>query len=239
MLEAGGYVALALVLVEVILVFLFVRGKTTKTAFVMASFVILFITAFFWMGNRVTEITIASVGTIKTAANLASQYVDDIKNIKADVEHQRREITAAVDALKKEIDEARAETQKIKERMADRLLTDEQVSQIAERVKPFSGQQFEVTTYWDDKECVAIANRIYDALSLGGWEYLKPVRAEMLLGGVVGLLVYVNPKADDKTKNAANTLISVLNGNHLDAELREQNDPTPNNKIHLNLGIKR
>jgi hypothetical protein len=238
-LEAGGYVALALVLVEVILVFLFVRGKTTKTAFVMASFVILFITAFFWMGNRVTEITIASVGTIKTAANLASQYVDDIKNIKADVEHQRREITAAVDALKKEIDEARAETQKIKERMADRLLTDEQVSQIAERVKPFSGQQFEVTTYWDDKECVAIANRIYDALSLGGWEYLKPVRAEMLLGGVVGLLVYVNPKADDKTKNAANTLISVLNGNHLDAELREQNDPTPNNKIHLNLGIKR
>ena len=239
MLEAGGYVALALVLVEVVLVFLFVRGKTTKTAFVMASFVILFITAFFWMGNRVTEITIASVGTIKTAANLASQYVDDIKNIKADVEHQRREITAAVDALKKEIDEARAETQKIKERMADRLLTDEQVSQIAERVKPFSGQQFEVTTYWDDKECVAIANRIYDALSLGGWEYLKPVRAEMLLGGVVGLLVYVNPKADDKTKNAANTLISVLNGNHLDAELREQNDPTPNNKIHLNLGIKR
>jgi hypothetical protein len=61
----------------------------------------------------------------------------------------------------------------------------------------------------------------------------------MLLGGVVGLLVYVNPKADDKTKNAANTLIAALNDNHLDAELREQNDPTPNYKIHLNLGTKR
>jgi hypothetical protein len=50
------------------------------------------------MGNRVTEITIASVGTIKTAANLATQYVDDIKNIKADVEQQRQEIAAAADA---------------------------------------------------------------------------------------------------------------------------------------------
>jgi hypothetical protein len=135
--------------------------------------------------------------------------------------------------------EARAETQKIREQLADRKLTDEQVSQIAERVKPFLGQQYEVTTYWDDAECMAIAGRIYDALTLGGWEYLKPVRAEMLLGGVVGVLVYVNPKADDKTQNAAATLIAALNDNHIDAGLREQNDPTPNNKIHLNLGTKR
>jgi high-affinity Fe2+/Pb2+ permease len=83
-LEAGGYVAVALVVVQVVLVFFFARGKTTKTAFVMASFAIMFLAAFFWMGNRVTEITIASVGTIKTAANLATQYVEDIKNIKAE-----------------------------------------------------------------------------------------------------------------------------------------------------------
>src|SRR5262249_51133141 len=76
-------------------------------AFVMASFAIMFLAAFFWMGNRATEITIASVGTIKTAANLATQYVDDIKNIKADAERQRKEVTAAVEALTKEIEEAR------------------------------------------------------------------------------------------------------------------------------------
>jgi hypothetical protein len=56
---------------------------------------------------------------------------------------------------------------------------------------------------------------------------------------VIGVLVYVNSKADEKTKNAANTLIAALNRNHLDAELREPNDPTPNNKIHLNVGTKR
>jgi high-affinity Fe2+/Pb2+ permease len=108
MLEAGGYVALVLVLIEVVLVFFFVLGKTTKTAFVMASFALMFITAFFWMGNRVTEITIASVGTIKTAANLATQYVEDIKNIKAGVERQQQEITAAVTAGPAADEEARA-----------------------------------------------------------------------------------------------------------------------------------
>ena len=127
MLEAGGYVAVALVVVEVVLVFFFARGKTTKTAFVIASFAIMFLAAFFWMGNRVTEITIASVGTIKTAANLATQYVEDIKNIKADAESQRKEVTAAVEALKTEIEDARAETKKLMQRMAARVLTDQQI----------------------------------------------------------------------------------------------------------------
>jgi hypothetical protein len=116
---------------------------------------------------------------------------------------------------------------------------DEEVAQISASVKPFAPQQFEVTAYWDDKECMAIANRIYAALTLGGWEYLQPERGEMMLGGVIGVLVYVNPKADDKTKNASNTLSAALNEKHLDAELREQNDPTPNNKIHLNIGTNR
>jgi F0F1-type ATP synthase membrane subunit b/b' len=65
------------------------------------------------MGNRVTEITIASVGTIKTAANLATLYVEDIKNIKADAERQKKEAMAAVAELTKELDEARVETRKL------------------------------------------------------------------------------------------------------------------------------
>jgi hypothetical protein len=63
---------------------------------------------FFWLGNRVSEITIASVGTIKTAANLATQYVEDIKKIKADVEAQKQEVGEAVTKLKAEIAKAQA-----------------------------------------------------------------------------------------------------------------------------------
>ncbi len=122
--------------------------------------------------------------------------------------------------------------------MADRKLTDDQVAQIADKVKTFAGQQFKVTTYWDIKECMAISNRIYDALHLANWEYLRPERAEFLLGGVSGVLVYVNPKADEKHKNAASELVRALNLANIYAEQRDENDPTPNNQIQLNVGTK-
>jgi hypothetical protein len=54
-------------------------GRTTKAAFAAAWLFVTALAMFFWLGNRVSEINIASVGTIKTAVNLATQYVEDIK----------------------------------------------------------------------------------------------------------------------------------------------------------------
>jgi hypothetical protein len=134
---------------------------------------------------------------------------------------------------------AENETAGLKQRLADRTLTDAQVHAIADKVKLFAGQEFEVTTYWDLKESMAISNRIYDALTLAGWKYLKPERGEALMGGVAGVLVYVHPAAGEQTKKAAAALISALNEESIAAEPRAQNDPAnPTNKIHLNIGTK-
>jgi hypothetical protein len=59
-----------------------------------------FLAGFFWMGGRVTEMTIAGIGTIKTAVNLATQYIEDIKHIKADVEQQKEAIDAVAKAAR-------------------------------------------------------------------------------------------------------------------------------------------
>ena len=96
MLEAGGYIAIALIAVEVVLIFSLVRGKTTKGVFAIVSPAILFAVAFFWMGDRVTEMTVRGVGTIKTAVNIANQYVEDIRIIKDDLEKQKKELTAEI-----------------------------------------------------------------------------------------------------------------------------------------------
>jgi hypothetical protein len=95
-LEAGGYIATALIAVQVVLIFSLVRGKTTKGVFAIVSPVIVFAAAFFWMGDRVTEMTIRGVGTIKTAVNIANQYVEDIRIIKDDLEKQKQELTAEI-----------------------------------------------------------------------------------------------------------------------------------------------
>jgi cell division protein FtsB len=112
-LEANGYIAIALIAVLVVLIFSLVRGKTTKGVFTIVSPVVVFTAIFFWMADRVTEMIIPGVGTIKTAATLATQYVEDIKNIKSDIEHQRAQINSTIE----EINEDRREATTIKDEL--------------------------------------------------------------------------------------------------------------------------
>ena len=238
MLENGAFVALGLLAVWVALLIPLARGTLKGFPFVAASGFLALMIPFFWLGPEITELTILKVGSFKTNAEQATKYFDEIKTIRSKIETEDHAISAAVAGFDKEIAAARAETKVLQERLADRKLTDEQVATIADSIKPFAGQQFELVTYWDIKECMAISNRIYDALHLANWEYLKLQRAEVLFGGVSGVLVYVNPKADEKTKNAAGELVRALNHANIYSEQKEENDPTPNNKIQLNVGTK-
>jgi hypothetical protein len=150
---------------------------------------------------------------------------------------------AEADAKAAEANE-KAETErlarvKIEQRLADRALTDEQLSQISNKIKKFSGQEYGITTYWDLKECMAISNRIAVGLERGGWRYVKPTQATFMLGGTEGVQVWVHPDADDSVKKAAVALVTALNDEDMDAVLKEQNPANPkDNKIHLNIGTK-
>jgi hypothetical protein len=237
-LEHGAFVALGLLAIWTALLIPLTRGTLKAIPFTAASLFLALMIPFFWLGPEITELTILKVGSFKTNAEQATKYFDEIKAIRGKIEAEEKAISDAVASFDKEIAAARAETKQLQARMADRQLTDEQVAEIADKVKMFPGQQFKVTTYWDIKECMTISNRIYDALHLASWEYLKPERAEFLLGGVSGVLVYVNSKADEKTKNAADQLVRALNQANIYSEQRDENDPTPNNQIQLNVGTK-
>src|SRR5271157_572154 len=78
----------------------------------------------------------------------------------------------------------------LKQRFADRTLTDAQLVAMVGKLQPFAGQEYDFTVYWDLKEPMAIANRINDALTVAGWKYIKPTSGAWLLGGVAGVLVY-------------------------------------------------
>lgn len=129
----------------------------------------------------------------------------------------------------------------LKNTLADRALSDKQVEVIANKLRSYEGQEYELVAYWDSKESVGIANRIHAALQLAQWKYLKLDAWHGLLGGVVGVQVWIHPDADPKTKSAAHLLVSALVAEGIEAESREQN-PTNNpkhNKIALSIGAKR
>ncbi|MGC2109647.1 MAG: hypothetical protein WA655_09030 [Candidatus Korobacteraceae bacterium] len=130
------------------------------------------------------------------------------------------------DALQRAV-AAETEANKLKNRFADRALTDEQAKSIGNAIGPYAGQEFDVTPYWDLREPLAIANRIADAMIFGGWKYVPPAQTGILLGGVVGVEVYVHPAAPDKVQKAASALVSALNGQGIEAKVVQQNPKNP------------
>lgn len=121
-----------------------------------------------------------------------------------------------------------------------RTLTDQQLRAITDQVRPFAGQEYEVITYWDDKEPMAISNRISRGLvRLASWRPEQPKRFEALLGGVKGILVYVDSKADEKTKRAAAVLASALErAGGLECRLESTHGSEYPNKIQIQVGTK-
>jgi hypothetical protein len=135
--------------------------------------------------------------------------------------------------------QARLELAKLQERMADRNLTDAQVKKISVAIKSFSGQEFDVTPYWDLPESLMIANRIADALVTGGWKYVAPEQSGFMLGGTSGVQIWTHPTADVRVKRAAESLLAVLNREGIVSVPRTQNPANPpDSKIHLNVGTK-
>jgi hypothetical protein len=134
---------------------------------------------------------------------------------------------------------AERETARLTHRLADRTLTDEQVRAIATKLLAFPGQEIRIFAYTENKEALAIANRLLAALNLGGWKYIPETQGYAMLGGINGVLVYCHPKSDKKTMAAGNSLVSALNEQGLEAVLRLENPDNPvNNTIQMSVGAK-
>jgi hypothetical protein len=94
--------------------------------------------------------------------------------------------------------------------MSPRDLSDAQVAKIVSTLKQFSGQSWTVTAYWDSKEPLALANKIFASLTAAGWQYDDEGTKGVMLGGVEGVQVFIHPQANPRTKSAADALVGAL-----------------------------
>jgi hypothetical protein len=129
-------------------------------------------------------------------------------------------------------------------RLASRALSDEQMADLVTHLTPFSGQHFDIVTYWNNPESLMIANRIYDALVNAGWLYDKPPNGEFVLGVETGVRVWFDKRADKRMREAASELVGSLLTNGIYAYIdprAEQESPASEpiqTKLMVNVGIK-
>lgn len=129
---------------------------------------------------------------------------------------------------------------KIEAVLADRTLSDDQMRQLIAKMAHFPGQEFGIIAYWDSNESAGIANRIAAALQHAQWKIDVPKQFTRLLGGVVGIIVWIHPEADRPAVEAASALVSTLQGDGLQVELRaHRGNPPKDNKISIDVGAKR
>jgi len=82
--------------------------------------------------------------------------------------------------LRKEAESEHLARVKIEQRLADRTLTRQQVVAIADKLKPFSGQEFETISYPENHEASSISRSIIGAIVLAHWRYSNPSGAMMM-----------------------------------------------------------
>lgn len=123
-------------------------------------------------------------------------------------------------ALQRDVNDARArafEAQSALEQFkAPRSLTDEQIARIRDKLRPFAGQRFGITTYWGIKEPSNFANRIgNDALTPAGW--VSDEKPGILVGMATGIELQLDVQSSETTKGAANELVSALAAENIPA----------------------
>lgn len=180
------------------------------------------------------------------AAAHAAELGVTVDNIRTFVSQKETEAQTAAATARKDAAEMAAALnaeRQVRERFAKmvepRSLSDEQAERIASQLMSYRGQQWTVTTYWDLKEPLALANRLYAILGKAAWTYDNSGSKGMLLGGIAGIQVYVHPEASAKAKDAATALVKALSESNIEADLRSMNDPGhPTEKLSLNIGTK-
>jgi hypothetical protein len=126
----------------------------------------------------------------------------------------------------------------LQERLAARSLSSSDAAAITKKLGRFSGQDFEVVEYWDDKESVDIGEQIASALDSAGWSRTPVSRNTVNVTVIAGAVVYVDDTASEPAKDAARALVGMLNAENIAAVQRVSQNRPGTDRISVTVGIK-
>jgi hypothetical protein len=120
-------------------------------------------------------------------------------------------------------------------RLAPRSLSNDEIAEIASRLKQFGGQEFTIGSYGG--EALSLAVRLRVVLQKSDWTWFEPQYQIVPLAGTTGVQVWAY--SDGPSRDAGRALVAALNGKAIEAQLlpAQEQDPT-NQKIEIIVGSK-
>jgi hypothetical protein len=191
------------------------------------------------------------LGAGMVAIGVAGEFRIHIKagRIETDMRDATRKLVGLVEG---EAARLTSENLKLREKMADRHLSEGQRGTVAAKLRRFSGQRIFVMPYSGNGEAVGVANDIM--LTLGqqgaGWD-ADLAQAQEMSRAVSGILVEIRDNARESDRAAANALVSALRAERLDISgplpaeevttlmnVRPENRRNPPDPIKMTIGRK-
>lgn len=131
----------------------------------------------------------------------------------------------------------RAARLEIEARLADRSLSEQDVERIIQAVSGYPEQEYQITTFWDLREPLDLAERIHHSLLRSNWRFIKPENGSFLLGGFEGIAIYAHPDSSQRCRDARAILGAVLDELGLSSVLKDSNGPVTD-LLAINVGTK-
>ena len=121
---------------------------------------------------------------------------------------------------------------------APRTLSQEEQDLIVIQLSKFKGQEFTIITYRGSEETLNFSNQVLSTLSKSGWKFIKDNNG-FPFPGVVGIQIYIHPKSNQSTKNAASSLAIIMKECSVNTTPLNQDEDAPiTNQISLIVGTK-
>jgi hypothetical protein len=125
----------------------------------------------------------------------------------------------------------------LENRLAARVLSDVQITEMKRVLSQFNGQQFVIDAY-AVKEVSSLGVQIAVALTDAGWKGSPQPPNSFLRSITAGVAIFVDDEAPETTKAAARKLAELLNGDDIAADEYPRNIPTDKAVIGIQVGIK-
>ncbi len=168
-----------LILIGVVVTgWLIAQGKRNKTAIVFFCGITVFAGIAIVMSERISEVTIGNIGTIKAAAQQAQFDVKEIAAMKeqiktqsATIEHLAKVAAESKQFIDEKLKQADRSLSELQEHLRPRSLTEEQASRFVEALKKGPKGTVVITCIHSntDREACSFGNRIALLLKTAGW----------------------------------------------------------------------
>ncbi|MGE3175943.1 MAG: hypothetical protein AB7O32_00620 [Vicinamibacterales bacterium] len=161
------------------------------------------------------------LAVLTAIAGVFNQWVSD--RITSLQNREKSDAQRRLQLSQEELRQTREKTERLEAVLAPRILSEEQQTAIAARLRAYATTQFEFVSYQDDGEVRGLVISLIKTLQAARWKGL-PARAFLMASLIEGVIIQIAPASEGSLGPAARALAAALNETGIAARVAQTDE---------------